>query len=180
MFYERQWLMMIFETERLYAREMTISDLGALAQILQDPHVMYAYEHPFSDEETLNWLNRQLERYKDFGHGLWGLVLKETDEMIGQCGLTYQNFAGKSVLEIGYLLRKDAWHQGYAIEAAREAKNYAFEKLKADEVYSIIRDTNISSMNVAIRNGMTISGREIRHSYGVDMPHYGFTIRKNE
>lgn len=68
---------MIFETERLYTREMTISDLNALAKILQDPQVMYAYEHPFSEEETLNWLNRQLERYQEFGHGLWGLVLKK-------------------------------------------------------------------------------------------------------
>lgn len=171
---------MIFETKRLYTREMTISDLNALAKILQDPHVMYAYEHAFSAEETSNWLNRQLDRYENDGHGLWGLVLKETGEMIGQCGLTYQKFAGESVLEIGYLLRKDSWHQGYAMEAASAAKKYAFENLKAKEVYSIIRDTNISSMNVAIRNGMTIRGREIRHHYGVDMPHYGFSIRQNE
>lgn len=172
--------MMIFETERLYTREMLLSDLAALAQILQDPTVMYAYEHPFSEGETRNWLTRQLDRYKNDGHGLWGLVLKETGEMIGQCGLTYQHFAGESVLEIGYLLRKDTWHQGYAIEAASAAKKYAFENLKANEVYSIIRDTNIPSMNVAIRNGMKIRGREIHHNYGVDMPHYGFSIRKNE
>lgn len=171
---------MIFETKRLYTREMTISDLNALAKILQDPDVMYAYEHPFSEEETRNWLNRQLDRYKNDGHGLWGLVLKDTGEMIGQCGLTYQKFTGESVLEIGYLLRKDSWHHGYAIEAASEAKKYAFEHLKAKEVYSIIRDTNITSMNVAIRNGMTIRGREIRHYYGVDMLHYGFSIRRNE
>ncbi|MEK5379185.1 GNAT family N-acetyltransferase [Niallia sp. FSL W8-0635] len=171
---------MIFETERLYTREMTISDLNALAKILQDPQVMYAYEHPFSEEETLNWLNRQLERYQEFGHGLWGLVLKKNGEMIGQCGLTYQKFAGESVLEIGYLLRKDSWHQGYAIEAASAAKKYAFENLNTNEVYSIIRDTNITSMNVAIRNGMKIRGREIQHNYGVDMPHYGFSIRRNE
>lgn len=171
---------MIFESPRLYTREMVASDLRALSRILQDPQTMYAYEHAFSDEETIEWFDRQIDRYRKDGHGLWALIHKDTDEMIGQCGLTYQDFAGESVLEIGYLLRRDCWHQGFAVEAANAAKKYAFASLDVDEVYSIVRDNNIASMNVAIRNGMTIKGRFIRHYYGVDMPHYGFSIRRAE
>ncbi|GAB2539744.1 GNAT family N-acetyltransferase [Gracilibacillus alcaliphilus] len=172
--------MIIFETERLYTREMDHSDYQRLADILQDPEVMHAYEHAFNDEEVLSWLHNQLDRYKQDGHGLWALILKETSDMIGQCGLTYQHFQGESVLEIGYLLRQDCWHQGYAIEAAQAAKRYAFLQLGCKEVYSIIRDSNIASMNVAIKNGMKVRGRDIRHYYGVDMPHFGFSIRKDE
>jgi [ribosomal protein S5]-alanine N-acetyltransferase len=168
----------IYETNRLYIREMTQTDYPALAKMLQDPEVMVAYEHAFSDAETTDWLNRQLARYKEYGFGLWAVVLKDTDEMIGQCGLSLQDFIGKQVLEIGYLLQKSYWHKGYAIEAARGCKQYAFEKLNAAEVWSIIRDSNIASMNVAIRNGMTICGRFIKHAYGVDMPHYGFSVGK--
>lgn len=167
----------IYETERLYTREMGQADLAALAKILQDPEAMAAYEHAFSAEETLEWLNRQLNRYQQFGFGLWAVVLKETDRMIGQCGLTMQDFEGKQILEIGYLFQKEFWHNGYAIEAAAGSKQYAFEVLHAEEVFSIIRDANIASMNVAIRNGMTIRARFVKHYYGIDMPHYVFSVK---
>jgi RimJ/RimL family protein N-acetyltransferase len=167
----------IYETDRLYTREMTPDDYLALTPMLQDAELMAAYEHAFSDEECREWLNRQLDRYKAYGYGLWAVVLKETGAMIGQCGLAAQTFDGRQVLEIGYLFQKNHWHKGYAAEAAQGCKRYAFEKLGAQEVWSIIRDTNIASMNVAIRNGMTIRGRYIKHYYGVDMPHYGFAAR---
>ena len=43
---------MVLETERLCLREMTREDYPDLCKILQDPEVMYAYEHVFSDEEA--------------------------------------------------------------------------------------------------------------------------------
>lgn len=81
------------------------------------------------------------------------------------------------VLEIGYLFNRLYWHRGYATEAARACKKYAFEILKADEVCSIIRDTNIASQNVAVRNGMTITDIWTKHYRGIDMPHYRYVIR---
>lgn len=82
------------------------------------------------------------------------------------------------LLEIGYLLERKYWHKGYAIEAARACKKYAFEILKADEVCSIIRDTNIASQNVAIRNGMTRTDTWTKHYRGVDMLHYRYVVEK--
>lgn len=81
---------------------------------------------------------------------------------------------GKEVLEIGYLFNRDYWHKGYATEAARICKQYAFETLISDEVCSIIRDTNIASQNVAIRNGMTRMDMWTKHYRGVEMPHYRY------
>ena len=171
---------MILETPRLILREMTQTDYPALAEILQDREAMFAYEHAFSDAETQAWLDRMLERYRTDGFGLWAVVRKQSGEMIGQCGLTWQNFDGKRVLEIGYLFQRKHWKKGYAIEAARACKHYAFETLQADEVFSIIRDNNVASMNVAIRNGMTVRGRFVKHYYGIDMPHFAFSVRRGE
>lgn len=170
---------MILETDRLFLREMKQSDYDALCKILQDEETMYAYEGAFSDEEAQEWLNRQLSRYQKWGFGLWAVILKENEEMIGQCGLTMQPWKGEEVLEIGYLFRRQYWHQGYATEAARACKHYAFEKLHKDEVYSIIRDTNTASQNVALRNGMSVADHWIKHYRGVDMPHdlYVVTIK---
>lgn len=167
---------MILETKRLYLREMNPSDFNSLCRILQNEKAMYAYEGAFSDQEVQEWLDRQIYRYQKWNFGLWAAVLKETDKMIGQCGLTMQQWKDQEVLEIGYLFERSHWHQGYATEAAKACKQYAFEKLNASEVCSIIRDSNTASQNVAMRNGMVMKDQWIKHYKGVDMPHYRYVV----
>ena len=50
---------MVLETKRLVLREMVQEDFPDLAEMLQDPEVMYAYEHSFSQEDVQAWLDRQ-------------------------------------------------------------------------------------------------------------------------
>lgn len=165
---------MILETDRLYLREMNQDDFLSLCRILQDDETMYAYEGAFSDAEVQEWLDRQISRYQKWNFGLWAVILKETNEMIGQCGLTMQSWKDEEVLEIGYLFERLYWHKGYATEAAKACKKYAFEILNADEVCSIIRNTNNASQQVAIRNGMIVKDSWTKHYRGVDMPHYRY------
>lgn len=167
----------ILETERLYLREMNQQDILPLSRILQDSEVMYAYEHAFSDQEVQEWLDKQRKRYKDYGFGLWAVIEKQSGQMIGQCGLTMQPWGEKEVLEIGYLFRKSFWHQGFAAEAAAACKEYAFGQLGAEEVYSIIRDDNLASQLVAVRNGMERCGELTKHYYGKDMLHYVYSAK---
>ena len=167
---------MILETERLILREMQPSDFDALCRIMQDEETMTAYEGAFSDEEVQAWLDRQLERYRKWGFGLWAVILKENGAMIGQCGLTMQPWKGKEVLEIGYLFERAYWHRGYATEAARACRVYAFDTLNAKEICSIIRDTNTASQNVALRNGMKKTDSWVKHYRGVDMPHDRYVV----
>lgn len=168
----------ILETERLILREMNNNDFEALCKILLDEETMYAYQGAFTIEEAHNWLNSQLERYKNYGYGLWAVVLKENNEMIGQCGLSIQTWKDSEVLEVGYLFQRNYWHQGYATEAAIASREYAFNVLNANEVSSIIRTTNTQSINVALRNGMKKVDDWVKHYRGVDMPHYRFVVRK--
>lgn len=103
--------------------------------------------------------------------------MKESDELIGQCGLTMQPWKDTEVLEIGYLFNRKFWHQGYATEAAAACKQYAFEVLNAEEVCSIIRDMNLPSQNVARRIGMAPVDSWTKHYRGIDMPHDRFVSR---
>ena len=164
----------ILETPRLLLREMTTSDLPAICRVLQDEKTMYAYEHAFSDEEAQAWLNNQLRRYREDGFGLWAVVLKESGEIIGQCGITLQDVNGEWVPEVGYLFERAYWHQGFATEAAIARKEYAFSVLGVDTVYSIIRDNNFASQRVAQRNGMNVCGKTVKFYYGMEMPHLIF------
>ncbi|NCB34299.1 MAG: N-acetyltransferase [Erysipelotrichia bacterium] len=168
------------ETERLILRDMTQDDFCSLSSILQNPAVMYAYEGAFTDEEVHAWLNKQIYRYKNDGYGLWSVILKTTGTMIGQCGLTNQVWENQDILEVGYLFAEKYWHHGYATEAARACMDYGFHTLNAKEIYSIIRDTNNASQNVARRNGMTETARSVRHYRGIDMPHVLFQKKNTD
>lgn len=112
----------------------------------------------------------------------WGFgpSLRETGRMIGQCGLTWQEADGRTVLEVGYLFSQAYWHRGYATEAARACRDFAFDTLGAKTVYSIIRDTNAASRAVALRNGMHRVGGFVKHYRGVEMPHDVFAVSAPE
>lgn len=137
---------------------------------------MVAYEGPFDDDMVSQWMNRMLERYRTDGFGLWAVILRETGDMIGQCGLTRQRILGEEVVEVGYLFDRRFWHRGYAVEAAAACRDHAFADLRVERVWAQIRDTNIASMNVAIRLGMTVRGRFVKQYRGVDMPHLAFAV----
>lgn len=169
----------ITETKRLIIREMVQSDFDALCKILCDEEVMRAaYEKAFSVEEAQAWMNRQFKRYAECGFGLWAVVLKETNEMIGQCGLTMQGWREKELLEIGYLFQKAYWHNGYATEAAIACKEYAFSVLNANSVYSIIRNTHTASQNVASRNGMKMIDQFTKNFRCTDMNFFLYCAEK--
>lgn len=168
------------ETNRLRLRKMCIADMSSLASILQDGRVMYAYNGAFDDKETWAWMQKQLRRYEEFGFGLWAVVLKGTGEMVGQCGITMQDYNDIQVPEIGYLLAYRHWHKGYATEATVACREYGFGALGFDALYSIIRDTNIPSQRVAVRIGMSRVGMVTKHYRGIDMPHHVYRVKKQE
>lgn len=171
---------MILETQRLLLRELTDEDYPDLCEILQDKATMYAYEHAFSAGEAWDWLRRQQRRYRDEGFGLWAAVLRESGELVGQVGLTMQDWGERRVPEIGYLLKRRFWHRGYATEAALACRDHALGALGLGAVYAIIRDSNAASRAVAQRCGMSRVGGFVKHYYGVDMPHDVFAVTREQ
>ena len=145
---------MILETERLTLRELTDDDYVALYAVLADSDIMAHYPYTFDEARVRRWIGRNRERYQQDGFGLWAMVLKETGEMIGDCGITMQNIHGTMLPEIGYHIRADRQRRGYASEAAAECIRYAFENYDFPAVYSYMKYTNIPSQRTAVKNGM--------------------------
>lgn len=145
---------MIIETERLILREMTPEDFDALYVVLGDSDIMQHYPHTFDENRVRNWITRNIERYKIFGFGLWAVVLKETGEMIGDCGLTMQLIDSQIKPEIGYHIRKDYQRKGYGSEAARATRDWAFKNTPFNIIYSYMKYTNVPSYSTAIAMGM--------------------------
>lgn len=170
--------MTILETGRLILRTLTEDDFDNLCTILQDEKAMYAYEHAFSNEEVSAWLQNQLDRCRENGFGLYAVLLKPEGIFIGQAGITMQPLNGETVPEIGYLFQRKHWNRGYATEAAIALKNYAYETLGLSKIYSIIRDSNITSQKVAVKNGMNPVCMITKHYYDMDMPHIVYCAEK--
>lgn len=101
-----------------------------------------------------NWIARNIERYEIFGFGLWAVVLKETGEMIGDCGFTMQNINGTIKPEIGYHIAKAHHRKGYAKEAARACRDWAFRNTPFNVLYSYMKVSNVPSAATAMANGM--------------------------
>ena len=144
---------MTIETERLFLREMKENDFDALYEVLADADIMQHYPYTFDESRVRNWIQRNIERYRIFGFGLWAVCLKETGEMIGDCGLTMQLIGGEIKPEIGYHIRSDKQRNGYAKEAAIAVRDWTFNNTPFQIIYSYMKYTNEPSVKTAISYG---------------------------
>ena len=144
----------MIETQRSILRKYTLDDFDALYEIMSDPETMQHYPAPYDEEKTRNWITWNLDNYEKYGFGLWAVILKETGEFIGDCGITLQNIDGEILPEIGYHIHKKYWRRGFAKEAARAVRNWGFRNTQYDIFYSYMKYTNIGSWSTALANGM--------------------------
>ena len=133
---------------------MTPDDFDALVPVLADRHSMRHYPYFFDEERVRNWIARNIERYRKDGFGLWAVCLKESGEVIGDCGLTLQTIRGKLLPEIGYHIRRDRQRNGYAKEAAAAVRNWALRNTDAPALYACCKYTNEASIRTAESIGM--------------------------
>ncbi len=149
---------MRIETTRLYLRELTAEDFDALYAVLADSDIMQHYPYTFDAARVRGWIEKNRERYRVFGFGLWAVCRRETDEMIGDCGLTMQRINGVILPEIGYHVAKAHQRQGYAKEAARVVQNWSFANTPFGMLYSYMKKENAASAATARANGMRLLG----------------------
>ncbi|MBQ6334530.1 MAG: GNAT family N-acetyltransferase [Erysipelotrichaceae bacterium] len=149
-----KYMKVILETKRLFLREMNTDNFDALYAILGDPENMKHYPYSFDEKRVKEWIERNMKRYENNGFGLWAVCLKDSGELIGDCGLTLQNIDNKLLPEIGYHIRRDLQRHGYAKEAAKAVLNWAFDNTQYPAIYSYCRYTNTASIKTAEAIGM--------------------------
>ena len=157
---------MLIETDRLILREMKESDFEALYAVLSDREIMQHYPYVFDEERVRSWIARNIVRYGVFGFGLWAVCLKDSGEMIGDCGLTMQNINGIVLPEIGYHIRKDMQQKGFAKEAASAVRDWTFENTPFLRVFSYMTKSNVPSSSTAKSIGMSLADEYTDESKG--------------
>ena len=165
---------MIIETGRLILREMTFDDFDGLMGVLGDRDIMRYYPYDFDGERVRGWIGRNIERYRIFGFGLWAVCIKDTGELIGDCGLTMQMINGQIKPEIGYHIRRDKQRKGYAAEAAAAVRDWTFGNTPFNELYSYMPKANIPSAKTAQSYGCKLVDEYI-NSENVETQVYGIS-----
>ena len=169
----------IIRTERLFLREMNNDDFDALYRVLADKNIMRHYPYTFDEARVHKWIETNIERYRVFGFGLWAVCLKDTGELIGDCGLTMQNIGGFIRPEIGYHIRADQQRCGYAKEAAYAVRDWVFSHTTFRIVYSYMRTENIPSAKTAESIGMSLADKYTDDD-GAEISVYAIETMKNE
>lgn len=168
--------MVILRTPRLYMRKIQIDDYSSVCSILQDIDVMYAWEHAFSDEEVVQWIDENIMRYNRDGYSYWAVIEKASDKLIGVTGLISEQADDENYVGVGYIYKKLYWGNGYAFEAASACVDYAFNILHLNEITAQIRPENATSRKVAEKLGMSIKKQFIRRYKNKDMPHLLYSL----
>jgi ribosomal-protein-alanine N-acetyltransferase len=148
---------MELETRRLRLRPFTAEDAPDHLRLYRDPEVTrWLPGGPFDEEAAPVRSARALARFREcwaeHGFGVWALIAKGTERLVGQCGLL--PLAGSPDIEILYLLERDQWGRGLAAEAAGEVLRHAFEDLRLPRIVAVTRPEHAASRRVMEKVGM--------------------------
>jgi [ribosomal protein S5]-alanine N-acetyltransferase len=147
------------QSERLNFRKLEETDFEWWMEFSSHPEATRYFdfsENIIPEEFCKLWFKKVFDRYKNDLGGHNVLVERITGKPVGMCGLLVQEVDGISELEIGYSLHPAFWGKGYATEAARKCRDFAFENNFAESLISIVHVDNTASAKVAMRNGMKL------------------------
>ena len=139
------------ETQRLMLRPITQEDAPAVFAWASDPEVNRYMPYPLhkSIEDTRAWIATITPDMLEFG-----FYRKDNGQLIGTGGVG-KNEDG--VHTLGYNLRRDAWGQGYATEAAQAMLAWAYHRLGVRDFALTHAVLNTASGNVARKCGFQLT-----------------------
>lgn len=167
------------QTQRLRLRRYRKDDIDNALRLMSDPRVMRYYPELLDREKTARMIDNALQAYEKRGYSVLVLERLTDGAFLGHVGLLHwDDVDGREDVEVAYMLVPEAWGHGYATEAARACRDWAFEHLGFDRVVSFIDVENEPSIDVAQRNGMQRSARLDENRFG--KPIYVYAIARTD
>jgi len=162
----------------LLLRDLRVEDAEFFFEMNRDPDVMeFSLGNGCASvEEERQLIHEHITGYyQKYGFGFWAVVLRETEELIGRCGLLLQMVDDISEVEIAYRFAKEYWNRGFATEAVIAVKDKAFNELNINRLISIIDSRNVASQRVAIKAGLTLEKTTVYRGKAVQI----YSVQKN-
>jgi RimJ/RimL family protein N-acetyltransferase len=159
-----------FNSERLYYRPFRRSDAEDAFAFFGDAEVMkysaFGVHHTL--ERTEEMLAGFIAENRRLGFGLWAVIERESDELIGMAGLTVMEDDGGGDLELAYRFRRDRWGQGYGSEAATAWVETGFFKLGLERIVAVVEPDHVVSKHILEKVGMRFVEQRTLHDKLVD------------
>ena len=143
--------MPVLETERLVLRQL---DRGDLRDIMAWEEVTSALDAEVAAQEFLNYCFRE---YRERGIGPWGIQLKQTRAIVGNCGfphITLKKLCG----EVNCYIASRHRGQGLAREALQALFLWGFRDIGLTRIQARCEPDNLSSQRLAQKAGMRFEG----------------------
>lgn len=161
--------MLVLESERLLFREWEPKDTPRLKEILTDPVTMQFWPHPYDAEGVKRWQEKAHDRYRGTGIGRFAVILKGTNEIIGDAGIMESEVDGKEEFDLGYIIHHPYWGKGYATEAAAALLEHGFRNLKMYRIVVNMAEEHGASRHVAEKIGMPLE-KQFINTRNLDKP----------
>lgn len=146
--------------ERLVLRELNDADAPAVHAWTGDVEVItHVPLGPLDRPGTVNYVAQlvtQAQRVPRLGYTF---VIERRDDRlaVGTISVEIDSFEHKRA-ELGYILRRDAWGRSIATEAARLARDFAFDQLGVYRLWAVCDPENEASSAVLHKLGFRIEG----------------------
>lgn len=165
-------------TSRLLLREYKKEDAGELYSIFSDERTMGFWPEPFTREQTEAWVEQQLTHYETYGYSRRLVVLQETGEVIGDCGIVKRMIDGEEENDLGYIIHAPFWNQGYGFEAAQASLDEGLYSLDLSRICANMPHDHTSSRRVAEKLGMNRE-KVFQNKRNRDIMTYLYSVENN-
>ena len=169
-------------TLRLTLRDFRASDVDGVFAYASDPEVTrFMFYGPCDKADTQAYLHRMLQSQTEVPRRTWEVAVVRTGDgqLIGACDLTLEEAL---TADVGYILARDAWGQGYATEIARTLLRAGFEQLGLQRIFAICDMRHLASVHVLEKAGLrretTLYGYKEAKGRAWDMYRYALTYHE--
>ena len=156
------------ETPTLTGRQLVVDDLGFLAGVWNDERVSPAIGGARTDQQLRDRIERWTDHWDAHGFGTTLFHVRITGEPVGWGGLQHSTIGIGECLTVGYVIVPGAWGRGFATEIAAASAAYAFDELRATQLFASVLSTNGASRRVLEKAGLSVY-REIDHTDHVEV-----------
>lgn len=152
----------------LYFKPLSTKDAKEIHSFSSDEDVsrFIGWNLMISLEETIDHIEKMIKREIEGTYLYASIALKATNTVIGTAMIFNFNKEANHA-EIGYVLHKDFWGNGYGTETVKLLIDFAYSILKLHKIHANVVDTNLGSVKVLENNGFELEGR-LRDYYFVD------------
>jgi [ribosomal protein S5]-alanine N-acetyltransferase len=146
-------------TQRLLLRRITVEDIPALVKYASNRRIsdnIINIPYPYEEPQAVFRISYVVQGFKNKQRFVFAIILKETQEMIGEISLHLAQ--QDKAAELGYWVGEPFWGKGMATEAVKAVLTFGFERLGLAAIFAECHVENMASQKVVSKNGMKRRG----------------------